>query len=261
MNEKQAAEQISEDVEKTARLVEYKKIAEDLYNKNCVSACLDGKEGVDYEITNDVKIIQLPLSNNCKYTLADVSREHGVPKMKFYEEWLFTNVRGRKIELTNTEVVNQEIIRRFMSEAVIPELNAYRFAYIVSYLGTNNGMTYDKLLKESDEKDIITFVSGSAKKMSLLNEKVVPISQFYTSIELFDGVSKNGQKGGFAKHIAHYEGDADSKNLKYLAINKKALFTVAKFDLKFIGDMLAFVVYHDVIVRDKYKHLVCSEVF
>ena len=38
-------------------------------------------------------------------------------------------------------------------------------------------------------------------------------------------------------------------------------YTVAKFDLKFIGDMLAFVVYHDVIVRDKYKHLVCSEVF
>ncbi len=261
MNEEQVVEQISEDVEKTARLIEYKKKAEDLYNKNCISACLDGKEGVDYEITNDVRIIQLTLSNNRKYTLADVSREHGVLKMKFYEEWLFTNVRGRKIELTNTEVVNQDIIRRFMSEAVIPELNAYRFAYIAGNLGTNNGMTYDKLLKESDEKDIITFVSGGVKKMSLLNEKVVPMSQFYNGIDLFDGVSEKGHNGGFAKHIANYEGDTDGKELKYLAINKKALFTVVKFDLKFIGDMLAFVVYHDVIVRDKYKHLVCSEVF
>ena len=60
-NLKQVAEQISEDVEKTTRLVEYKKITEDLYNKNCVSACLDGKEGVDYEITNDVRMIQLHL--------------------------------------------------------------------------------------------------------------------------------------------------------------------------------------------------------
>lgn len=258
---KQVAEQISEDVEKMAKLRDFKLLAENIYNQACISACLDGVEGVDYETTNDVKIINILLDNNGKYTLADVDRKWGIPTIKFSEPYLFTNVRGRRIQITNTDFVNKEFISKFMSEAVIPELNAYRFAYIAGNLGVNNGMTYDKLLKESDEKDIITFVSGGAKKMSLLNEKVVPVSQFYTGIDLFDGISEKEQSGGFAKHIANYEGDTDSKALKYLAINKKALFTVVKFDLKFIGDMLAFVVYHDVIVRDKYKHLVCSEVF
>lgn len=256
MDVKQVAEQISEDLEKVAKLRDIQALVELIYNEICVSSCLDGKEGIDYVNTNDVKTINILLDSNYKYTLANVDRTNGILPMKFYEPYLFTNVRGRKIQF-----VNKDIINRFMTQAVIPELNAYRFAYIAGNLGTNNGMTYDKLLKESDEKDIITFVSGSAKKMSLLNEKVVPISQFYTGIDLFDGVSEKEQKGGFAKHIAHYEGDTVSKELKYLAINKKALFTVVKFDLKFVGDMLAFVVYHDVIVRDKYKHLVCSEVF
>lgn len=261
MNKEQVAEQISEDVEKVAKLRDFKSLAENIYNQACISACLDGVEGVDYEITNDVKIINILLDNSGKYTLADVDRKWGIPTIKFSEPHLFTNVRGRRLQIANTDFVNKEIISRFMSEAVIPELNAYRFAYIAGNLGTNNGMTYDKLLKESDEKDIITFVSGSVKKISMLNEKVVPMLQFYNCIDLFDGISEKEQSGGFAKHIANYEGDTDGKELKYLAINKKALFTVVKFDLKFVGDMLAFVVYHDVIVRDKYAHLVCSEVF
>ena len=63
MNKEQVAEQISEDVEKVAKLRDFKSLAENIYNQACISACLDGVEGVDYEITNDVKIINILLKS------------------------------------------------------------------------------------------------------------------------------------------------------------------------------------------------------
>ena len=265
-NLKEVAQDISITLDDVAKVREYKELVENLYKENCVSACLDGIEGVDYETTNDVKTINILLDNNGEYTLADVNRQWGIPKMCFSEPHLFTNERGRRIQITNTELVNKDIISGFMKQAVIPELNAYRFAYIAGNMcHHNNGMTYEKLLKECDEKDIITFVSSECPSLTVPNKKIVPFKQFYNAIDLFDGVTndrRDERKGGFAKHKANtlYEGDTDGKELQYIALNKNALFTVAKFDLKIVGDMLSFVVYHDVFVREEYKNFVCSEV-
>lgn len=248
-----AEETLNKDIK---RIAEYRVLIKNFYKENCISSCLDGIEGIDYELTDDFGIINLIADNENKYTLADVNKRDKIVFLNNAFPIYLTNVRGRKIQLLDDEEYNKTVLKRFMQEAVIPELNAYRFAYIAGNMCKKNDMTYEKLLEESEEKDIITFVS---KGLNKLNERVVPKTQFYNSIDLLDGLSD--ERGGFIKHKALYDCDIDGREIKFITVNKKSLFTFFDFELKIDEKMLSFIVYHDIFVRKKYHNLVCSEVF
>lgn len=259
-NLKEVAERISNDIDNITRVAKYQKIAKEYYKKNCVSACLDGVEGKNYSFHDkDPRVISINFFDNTDYTLADVDNDY---VLSMDEKRYITNVRGRRIYLSENEQLNEDTIKSFVQKAVIPELNAYRFAYLSSMLGNKEVMDYQTLLGESFEDEIITFVSSSIGTNSMLNEKIVPDTQFFSGIDLYEG--KNGEipKGGFRKHKScGIKDDKDAENLKYLALNKNAVFTVARFELRLNEEenTLAFVLYHDLYVRERYKNLVCWE--
>lgn len=249
-----------------ANTMEYAKkfvpMIDSLYKQKSVTACMDSTTQADFTGANEIKVLKVSTSG-----LGDYSREEGYPAGDVTVTWetmTLKEERGKEISIDrmdNEEVLGQAfgtVINQFMSEFVVPELDAYRFAAYASDPNITKveaaALTADTILEAIDEASRqmdadevpddgrILFVNsdlkkalgsavvrqwGSQKEISNIlagynGMKViyVPKSRFYTGITLGDGQDTWG-----------YTKKSDAKAIQFLMLYPQSVLQVEKFAL------------------------------
>ena len=128
-----------------------------IYKNGSITAGLDSKTDIDFTGVNEVKILKITTTG-----LGDYSRANGYPKGDVTVSWETIKLeeeRGKEISIDrmdNEETLGQafgEVTSQFMSQFVLPELDAYRFA---KYAGTagittaTGALTKDNIVEAMD---------------------------------------------------------------------------------------------------------------
>ncbi len=249
-----------------ANAMEYAKkfvpIMDGIYKKKSVTAGMDTASQVDFSGANEIRVLKVATSG-----LGDYSREGGYPTGDVTVTWesmALTEERGKEISIDrmdNEEALGQAfgtVVNQFMSEYVVPELDAYRFAKYASATGIRAAsaatLTADTILdaideasRQMDEDEVPEegrrlFVSSDLK--SVLGSAVqrqwgsdsdvnnvlsgyngmqvmyVPKSRFYTGIDLNDGSSA----WGFGKATG-------ATGINFMLVYPQSVLQVEKFAL------------------------------
>jgi hypothetical protein len=241
-------------------------IIDGIYKENSVTNVLDTPT-LDFGGVNEVKVLKVSTTG-----LGDYSRSNGYPKGDVTATWetmKLTEERGKEISIDRME--NEEtlgmtfgaVTNNFMTEQVIPELDAYRFA---KYASSSNILTtdgaaltkdsvisaIDEAVKEMDGNEVptegrILFVNSDLKislnqalsrkwgSDSTVNTVLdgyngmkiiyVPRTRFYTQIDLNDG----SENWGFAK-------SSGGAAINFMIVHPSAVVQVKKFMLPKIFD-------------------------
>ncbi len=278
-----------------ANSMEYAKkfvpIIDSIYKQKSVSALMDSATQADFTGANEIKVLKVVTSG-----LGDYSREDGYPTGDVTVSWetmTLTKERGKEISIDrmdNEEALGQAfgtVVNQFMSEYVVPELDAYRFAAYANKAGVSTAtpvkLTEDTIMdaideasRKMDEDEVpeegrLLFVSSDLKKTlgSAITRQwgsdtdvnnilagyngmkviYVPKSRFYTKIKLGVGEAD----WGFGKAD-------DAANINFMMVYPQSVLQVEKFALPkiFTPDenqqkdawKFQYRMYHDAFVYD-----------
>lgn len=237
-------------------------IIDGIYKKKSVTALMDTASQVDFTGANEIRVLKVATSG-----LGDYSREEGYPAGDVTVSWetmTLTEERGKEISIDrmdNEEALGQAfgtVVNQFMSEYVVPELDAYRFAKYASAGGIRAAsaadLTADSILgaideaaRQMDEDEVPEegrrlFVSSDLKKVLAsavtrqwgsdsevsnvlsgyngMQVVYVPKTRFYTGISLNSGESAWG-----------YSKATGAKNINFMLVYPQSVLQVEKFAL------------------------------
>ena len=272
----------------------FQPILDEIYKASSKTAILDSvSRPVSFAGANVVKIFKTSLVGMGTY-----SRSTGYPVGDVTGTWetlTLATERGRELFIDredDDETLGQAfgtLVGEYMRTAVIPEVDAYRFAKYAGWSGisTTTGAVLDKTTvldaidaavgslnaNEVPEEGRVLFVSDTVQ--TFLNQALtriygndsgvtnivrsynnmpvvmVPQARFYTGVTLDAGASSSA--GGFSK-------TGGAKNINFMLVSPSALVQVAKHDnLKIFdpqtnqskdGWKVQYRLYHDAFVRE-----------
>lgn len=267
----------------------YLKLIDSIYKQGSLTTMLDTPEvkGMFSE-ANKIKVMKTVVTGMGNY-----NRDTGYPKMSditvTWDEYTLTQERGKQLSMDRMD--NEEtmyaawgsILNKFMTEQVIPELDAYRFSKIATGGKTSKSedltteenvlAAIDEAIKTQDAEEVpsegrMLFVNTNLKPLlnklalrvyngeSNINTNTygyngipifyVPPTRFYDQITLKDGSSEFGFEKGSGKEINFILMRKDSI-MQAVKIQQPKLFS-ADINQTADKELFQFRLYHDLLV-------------